>query len=301
VVITLGSGCYTVNMYEQVIITQFQRPVGDPVTEPGLHWKAPFIQKANYFDKRWLEWDSDPTQVPTLDKKYIWVDIYARWRISDPLLFFKRVRDEEGAQTRLDDIVDGEARISIAKYKLIEIVRSSSREFKIPEGVAPEGVTPPEPIRFGREKIMNEILAKARGIARENGIELVDVRIKRIDYIPEVRQKVFDRMISERKKIAQNYRSEGKGESERIMGEMEKELRRIRSESYKRAQEITGEADAKAAAIYAEAYNRDPEFYAFVKTMETYRQTLDQNTWLILTTEGEFFKYLKQTGGPGGR
>lgn len=295
-IITLASGCYTVEMHQQVIITQFQRPIGDPITDPGLHWKIPYIQEANYFDKRWLEWDGDPNQIPTLDKKYIWVDTYARWRISDPLLFFQRVRNEEGAQSRLDDILDGETRIAIARYKLIEIVRSSNREFKVPEGMAElEGLlVQAEPVRHGRAKIMKEILAKARKEAVDYGIELVDIRIKRINYIPEVRKKVYERMISERKRIAEKYRSEGKGESENILGDMDKELKRIRSEATRKSQEIMGEADGKATGIYADAYNRDPEFYAFWKTMETMKQTMDKETWLILTTKSEFFKYLNE-------
>lgn len=295
-IVTLASGCYTVEMHQQVIITQFQRPIGDPITDPGLHWKIPYIQEANYFDKRWLEWDGDPNQIPTLDKKYIWVDTYARWRISDPLLFFQRVRNEEGAQSRLDDILDGETRIAIARYKLIEIVRSSNREFKVPEGMAElEGLlVQAEPVRHGRAKIMKEILAKARKEAVDYGIELVDIRIKRINYIPAVRKKVYERMISERKRIAEKYRSEGKGESENILGDMDKELKRIRSEATRKSQEIMGEADGKATGIYADAYNRDPEFYAFWKTMETMKQTMDKETWLILTTKSEFFKYLNE-------
>jgi len=294
VIATLSSGFYTVMMHQQVIITQLQRPVGDAITEPGLHWKTPFIQEANYFEKRWLAWDGDPNQIPTLDKKYIWVDLYARWRISDPLLFFQRVRNEEGAQSRLDDILDGETRIGVSKYNLIEIIRSSSREFEVPTDFLEfQDLTRSVSIKHGRAKIMDEILVKARESAKEYGIELVDVRIKRINYIPEVRQKVYERMISERKRIAMRYRSEGRGESAKILGDMDKELKRIRSEAYKTSQEIKGKADAEAIKIYAQAYNKDPEFYSFWKTMETYRQTVDKDTWLILTTEGEFFKYLR--------
>ncbi|OGP56545.1 MAG: HflC protein [Deltaproteobacteria bacterium RBG_13_61_14] len=294
VIATLSSGFYTVMMHQQVIITQFQRPVGDAITEPGLHWKTPFIQEANYFEKRWLAWDGDPNQIPTLDKKYIWVDLYARWRISDPLLFFQRVRNEEGAQSRLDDILDGETRIGVSKYNLIEIIRSSSREFEVPTDFLEfQDLTRSVSIKHGRAKIMDEILVKARESAKEYGIELVDVRIKRINYIPEVREKVYERMISERKRIAMRYRSEGRGESAKILGDMDKELKRIRSEAYRTSQEIKGKADAEAIKIYAQAYNKDPEFYSFWKTMETYRQTVDKDTWLILTTEGEFFKYLK--------
>ena len=294
IIITLASGFYTVAMHQQVIITQFQRPVGDAITEAGLHWKVPFIQKANYFDKRWLEWDGDQNQIPTLDKKYIWVDSYARWRITDPLLFFQRVKNEEGAQSRLDDILDGETRVAISRYPLIEIVRSSNREFHIPEGMAEldDFLVSAQPIEHGRSKIMGEILESARGEAAEYGIELVDLRIKRINYIPSVRKKVYERMISERKRIAEKYRSEGRGEAEKILGDMEKELKSIRSEAEKRSQQIIGEADAEAIAIFARAYGKDPEFYAFWMTMEKFRQTVDENTWLILTTKGEFWKYL---------
>jgi len=235
-------------------------------------------------------------QIPILDKKYIWVDTYARWRIADPLLFFQRVRNEEGAQSRLDDILDGEMRIAIARYTLIEIVRSANREFRVPEGMAEieELLVETAPIEHGRAKIMEEILKKSQKEATDYGIELVDIRIKRINYIPEVRIKVYERMISERKRIADKYRSEGKGESEKILGDMQKELKRIQSEAFRTAKEIMGEADAKATKIYADAYNKDPEFYAFWRTMETFKETMDKDTWLILTTEGEFFKYLKE-------
>jgi len=296
VITTLVSGFYAVEMHHQVIITQFQRPVGEAIKAPGLHWKLPYIQTANYFDKRWLEWDGDPNQVPTLDKKYIWIDTYARWRISDPLLFFQRVRNEEGAQSRLDDILDGETRIAIARYSLIEIVRNANREFHVPEGMKEieELLVEIAPIKHGRAKIMEEILGKARKEAVEYGIELVDIRIKRINYIPEVREKVYERMISERKRIADKYRSEGKGESEKILGDMDKELKRIHSEAFRTTKEIMGTADAEATKIYADAYNKDPDFYAFWRTMETFKDTIDKDTWLILTTEGEFFKYLKE-------
>jgi len=297
-IITLASGCYTVAMHQQVIITQFERPVGGPITEPGLHWKIPFIQKANYFDKRWLEWDGDQNQIPTLDKKYIWVDTYARWRIAHPLLFFQRVRNEKGAQSRLDDILDGETRIAISKYKLIEIVRSSNREFHVPEEMTDleDLLVEAMPIEHGRDKIMLGILENSRREAEEYGIELVDIRIKRINYIPSVRKKVYERMVSERNRIAEKYRSEGKGESEKILGGMEKDLKQIRSEAERRSQEIIGDADAKVVGIFAKAYGKDPEFYAFWKTMEKLQETVDKDTWLILTTEGEFWKYLNRAG-----
>ncbi|MFO8057076.1 MAG: protease modulator HflC [bacterium] len=293
---TLLSGLYIVPMHEQVIVTQFGKPIGDAITEPGLKWKVPFIQKANHFDKRWLEWDGERNQVPTMDKKYIWIDTYARWRIADPLQFFKRVRNEAGAQSRLDDILDGETRIAIANYELIEVVRSTNRKFEIPEDMTKleEIVVDAPPIEHGRLEIMKGILKNAREQAKEYGIELVDLRIKRLNYISSVREKVYERMISERKRIAEKYRSEGHSESERILGGMEKELNRIDSEAVRDSQKIRGKADAKATKIYAEAYNRSPEFYAFWKTMDTYEKTMDKSSWLVLTTDGEFYKYMKK-------
>ncbi len=293
VFVTVLSGMYTVPMDQQVIITQFQAPVGKAIKEPGLHWKIPYIQKANYFDKRWLEWDGDPNQIPTRDKKYIYIDTYARWRIADPLLFFQRVRNEQGAQSRLDDVLDGETRIAIAKYELIEIVRSSNREFAVPEEMSDfEDLVTAKPIKHGRAKIMKEILEKAQVTVGEYGIEVVDIRVKRINYVEKVREKVYERMISERKRIAEKYRSEGKGESEKILGDMEKELKRIRSEAERTAAEKIGAADGEATRIYAEAYSVDPEFYAFIKTMETYKNTVDKDSWLVFTTKGEFYKYM---------
>jgi membrane protease subunit HflC len=292
---TLLSGFYIVPMHEQVIVTQFGKPIGDAIKEPGLKWKIPFIQKANYFDKRWLEWDGERTQVPTMDKKYIWIDTYARWRIADPLQFFKRVRNEEGAQSRLDDILEGETRIAIANYELIEVVRTTNRKFEIPEDMTKleEIVKDAPPIEHGRGEIMKGILENAREQAKEYGIELVDLRIKRVNYISSVREKVYERMISERKRIAEKYRSEGHSDAEKILGGMEKELKRIDSEAVRDSQKIRGEADADATKIYAEAYNKSAEFYAFLKTMETYEKTIDKSSWLVLTTDGEFYKYMK--------
>ncbi|MFB0565557.1 MAG: protease modulator HflC [Candidatus Aminicenantaceae bacterium] len=296
VFIVISSTLYIVSETNQVIITQFGEPIGDAITAPGIHVKAPFIQKANYFEKRWLEWDGDANQIPTKDKKFIWVDTYARWRISNPLVFFQRVRDERGAHSRLDDIIDGATRIAIAKYDLIEIVRSSNREFEITEEIAildiAEAITK---INTGREKIAQIILESASQITPEIGVELKDVRLKRVNYVEEVQRKVFDRMIAERQRIAAKYRSEGDGKSAEIRGEKEKELKRIQSEAYRKAQEIKGKADAEATKIYAGAYNRDPEFYQFMKTLETYRASLDKETWLLLSTESEFLKYLRSS------
>jgi len=296
VLVLLIDSIFVVSEMNQVIITQFGEPKGDTIKNPGLHIKLPFIQKTNYFEKRWLEWDGDANQIPTKDKKYIWVDTYARWRISDPLVFFQRVRDERGAQSRLDDIIDGETRNAVANYDLIEIVRSSNREFEITEVmVTLDDEQPVQEIFTGREKIAGIILEKSSAITSEFGVELKDVRIKRVNYVNEVQAKVFDRMIAERQRIAAKYRSEGDGKSAEILGQKERELKKIQSEAYRTAQEIKGKADGEATRIYAEAYNLDQEFYQFMRTLETYRTTLDSQTWLLLSTDNEFLKYLKST------
>jgi membrane protease subunit HflC len=297
VLLAVSGLVYIVTETNQVIITQFGRPIGQMVTQPGIHLKLPLIQKANYFEKRWLEWDGDSNQIPTKDKKYIWVDTYARWRISDPLVFFQRVRDERGAQSRLDDILDGETRNAVANHDLIEIVRSSNRPFEKSEETS---IIQTEEelghVTVGREKISRIILEKSAAITPEFGIELRDIQIKRVSYVEEVQQKVFDRMIAERQRIAAQYRSEADGKSAEIRGQKERELKRIQSGAYKEAQEIKGKADAEATRIYAQAYNADPEFYQLWKTLETYRTTLDANTWLFLSTDSEFLKYLKNIG-----
>jgi membrane protease subunit HflC len=297
VLIVLASAIYVVSETNQVIITQFGEPIGDAITTPGLHIKTPFIQKSNYFEKRWLEWDGDANQIVTKDKKYIWVDTYARWRISDPLVFFQRVRDERGAQSRLDDIIDGETRNAIANYDLFEIVRSTNREFEVSAEAAEilDTGSAIQDVEMGREKITQIILETASKITPEFGIELRDVRIKRVNYVEEVQRKVFDRMIAERQRIAAKYRSEGDGKSAEIRGQKERELKRIQSGAYKTAQEIQGKADAEAVKIYADAYNLDPEFYQFMKTLETYRTIMDKETWLFLSTDSEFLKYLDST------
>jgi membrane protease subunit HflC len=295
--IVLFNAFYIVKETNQVIITQFGEPIGDAITKPGLHIKAPFIQKANFFEKRWLEWDGDANEIPTKDKKYIWVDTYARWRISDPLVFFQRVRDERGAQSRIDDIIDGETRNAVANFDLIEIVRSTNREFEMTEEAEILDLASAlVEIKTGRERIAQIILEKSSETSPEIGVELKDVKIKRINYVDEVERKQFDRMISERQRIATKYRSEGDGQSAEIRGQKEKELLGIQSEAYKTAQEIKGKADAEATAIYADAYNRDPEFYQFMKTLEVYRTVMDKETWLLLSTDAEFLKYLKSTG-----
>ena len=286
---------YIVSETNQVIVTQFGEPMGGAVTKPGVHLKKPFVQRTNYFEKRWLEWEGDANQIPTKDKKYIWVETYCRWRISDPLRFFQRVQDERGAHSRLDDIVDGEARNAIANYDLIEIVRSSNREFERSGELALLDTTSAK-IEFGRDKIAKIILEKADKITPEFGVEIKDVQIKRVNYVDEVQKKVFERMIAERQRIASKFRSEGDGKSAEIRGQKEKELKRIQSEAYRKAQEIMGKADAEATRIYALAYNLDPELYQFLKTMEAYRTSLAKDTWLVLSTDSEFLKYLKNSG-----
>lgn len=298
-IILLWSSLYVVREYEQVIITQFGKPIGDPVSTPGLKFKTPIIQKAHRFEKRFLEWDGDPNQLPTKDKRFIWVDMYARWRITDPLLFFQRLRDERGAQTRLDDILDGETRNAIANHNLLEVIRNSNRTPQQSELEARDE-TRLEGIRVGRDKIRDEILGKAKPRTEDLGIEILDVQFKRINYVEDVRQKVYERMIAERKRIADRFRSEGEGEASRIRGEKERELKRIQSGAYREAREIIGKADAGATEIYAAAYDRSADarnFYEFLKTMEIYQATLDSKTSLILSTDGEFYKFIDSTEG----
>jgi len=298
VALLLIASVYTVSETEQVILTQFGRPLGGVLKEPGLHVKVPFIQTVHRFDKRWLEYDGDPNEIPTKDKKYIWVDTYARWRIADPLRFYQAVHDERGGQSRLDDIVDGETRNAVASFDLIEVVRSSNRPFQLTEELA--GIGSAEamaPVSVGRSKIAQIILEKAARITPEFGIELVDVRFKRINYVETVQQKVFERMVSERKRIAERSRSEGQGRAAEIRGQKERDMLSASSAGYKSAQEIKGTADAKATTIYASAYGRDPDLYQFLKSMETLNASLDEKAWLILSTDSELLKYLKSAGG----
>jgi membrane protease subunit HflC len=291
----LSSTLYTVLETEQVVITQFGKPVGKPITTPGLKVKVPFVQKVHAFEKRFLEWAGDPNQIPTKDKRFIWVDCYARWRITDPLKFFQRLHDERGAQSRLDDILDGETRNTIAKHELIDLVRSTNRPFVVAEDVAelsaPEAA---ERVEFGRDTLTEEVLANARRRTGDLGIEILDFRIKRINYVDEVRQEVYARMISERKRIAERYRSEGAGEAARIAGEKDRQLRIIESEAYRDAQEVRGKAEAEASDIYARAYNRDPDFYRFLRSMRTLTESFDPETVLILSTDNELLRYLNE-------
>ena len=293
--LVLGNAFYIVNETDQVIKTQFGKPVGDPVTTPGINFKLPFIQKVTRFEKRFLEWDGDPNQLPTKDKRFIRVDTYARWQIIDPLQFFIRLKNEPRALTQLNDILDGETRNTIARHDLIEVVRDSDREFTVFEELGAEdtGATVPD-INAGRSALEREVLEASAGRVEDLGIRILDFRFKRINYVEEVRREVYARMISERQRIAERFRSEGDGEAARINGEKDRELKRIESEAYKQAEEIRGKADAEAADIYAKAYNRDAEFYRFLKTMETYERTLDEETLLLLGTDGEFLRYLEK-------
>ncbi len=297
VLVLVSSSVYTVSETDQVILTQFGRPVGGVITVPGLHLKLPLIQTVHRFDKRWLEYDGDANEIPTRDKKYIWVDTYARWRIVDTLRFFQAVRDERGGQSRLDDIVDGETRNAIASYDLIEIVRSSDREFATTEEL--EGIGAGEAmaeITTGREKIAQQILERAAAITPDFGVELVDVRFKRINYTESVQQSVFQRMIAERKRIAERSRSEGQGRAAEIRGQKERDVLAATSVGYRDAQELKGKADARATAIYARAYNRDPSFYEFMRSMETLRSSLDEGATVVLSTDSALLKYLKTPG-----
>lgn len=290
-------GVYVVDETKQVVITRFGKPIGDPITEPGIHFKLPMVHQANFFEKRFLEWDGDRNQVPTKDKRFIWVDTYARWKIADALLFYQRLTDESRAQSRLDDIIDGATRDAVASHDLVELVRTSNREIQVDPDLAEDLGSELSRISKGRSMIVQEILESAATTAASLGIDVIDMRFKRIDYNDDVRQNVYERMIAERTRIAQRFRSEGQGESARIRGEKERDLKQISSEAYRQAQEMIGKADAEAAAIYAEAYNRDPDFYQFLKTMETYPQVLDNESWLILSTDGELLRFLNDARG----
>jgi membrane protease subunit HflC len=292
---------YTVDETEQVVVTRFDK-VQRTETDPGLKFKLPIIEKALVFPKNLQEWDGDPGQIPTRDKTYIWVNTFARWKIVDPVVFFKTVGYVQRAQQRLDEIIDPTVRNFITSNRLIEAVRNSNRELDTFEDFGEDQSTQPQeekkPVRFsqvfvGRDKIDNGILNQAKPKLEKFGIELVDVKIKRVNYVEEVRKSVYDRMIAERKQIAQKFRSEGKGEAQKILGEKERELKRIESGAYRRAQEVKGKADAESTRLYAEAFGKDPEFYSFVKTLEVYNEALSNNSSIILSTESEIFKYLK--------
>ncbi|NQV17524.1 MAG: protease modulator HflC [Armatimonadetes bacterium] len=294
-IIIIASALYIVGERQQVIITQFGDPIGGAITNAGLHLKIPFIQKVHYFEKRILEWDGDPKQIPSSDKRYIWIDTFSRWKIVDPLQFYQTTRNETFAHSRLDDIISGTTRDIISSNSLIELVRNSNRKMTFSEEfeIALIQDIIEEPIDIGRSKIADKIFEISSPLVAEYGIQLIDVKIKRINYVQEVRAKVYERMISERNKIAAKYRSEGQGNSAEILGKMQRELDQIQSEAYKTAQEIKGKADANAIKIYANAYNRDPGFYEFLKTLETYESTIDKKNTLIMTTDSDYFKYFK--------
>lgn len=302
ILLVISGTFYALEEGQQAIIVQFGRPVGDPITEAGLHFKLPFIQELRLFEKRLLIWDGDPNQIPTAGREFIWVDTTARWRIADPRKFLESVATEQAAQSRLDDIIDSVVRDRVSANPLVELVRSSSWE--TPEGEvlkeAPKELVEKlkKEITLGREKITRDILIEARKITPQYGIEVVDVRIKRLNYVESVREKVYARMISERKRIAARFRSEGEGRSAEILGNMEKELRQIRSAAYRTVQEIRGKADALATSIYGKAYGKDPEFYAFSETLDAFKAGQNQNSVLVLTTDSDYYRYLKKATPP---
>jgi len=294
--IIVYDSAFTVSETEQVVITQFGRIVGDAIKEPGLKFKLPFIQKAHFFNKNILEWDGEPGQIPTLDKTFIWVDAFARWRINDPIKFFQTVNNRLNAISRLNDIIDPAVRNFITSHKLIDAVRKSNRELDTAEVGLEDLEKKPQShytITIGREKITQGILEQAQPKVDQFGIELVDVKIKGINYVEEVRKSVYDRMIAERKQIAEKFRSEGKGEAQKVLGQKDKELQQITSQAYRIAQELKGKADAEATQIYAAAYGLDPEFYSFLQTLEVYNESLDKSSSVVLSTDSELMKYFK--------
>lgn len=307
VFILITNSFYKLNESEQAIITQFGRPIGGAVKDAGLHFKIPMIQVLHRFEKRILNWDSSADQIPTADKKYIWLDTTARWRIVDPLRFYTSVTNIRGAQTRLDDIIDSAARDIVSSFVLVEVVRNSNRILEqrkeIPKGDGISGGEEEEieavieHVEMGREKLTKMILERASELVPQYGIELLDVHVKRLNYIEDVRKKVYERMISERQRIASKYRSEGEGKKAEIVGMKDKELNRIYSEAYRKSETLRGEADAKATKIYAKAYNQDAEFYSFLKTLDVYKNTMGENNRVILTTDTELYKYLRRIDG----
>lgn len=293
--IIIFNALYIIDEKEQVIITQFGDPIGGAITKAGLHAKIPFIHKVHFFEKRILEWDGDPKQIPTSDKRYIWLDTFSRWKIVNPLKFYETTRYESQAHSRLDDIISGITRDVISSNKLLEIVRNSNRDMVFTQEYEESSFADvaQETIKNGRRVIADSILTIAKPQIAEYGIELIDVRLKRLNYNQEVQLKVFDRMISEREKIAAKYRSEGEGKSSEILGKMKKELDEIQSAAYEKAQKIKGKADAEAIQIYANAYSRDSDFYEFLKTLETYENTIDKKNTLIMSTDSEYYKFMK--------
>lgn len=291
--VTLFSATYVVDETEQVVVTQFGDPVGEPVLESGLKFKLPFVQRAHKFDQRFLEWNGDSNEITTKDKRFIEVDTYARWQIVDPLRFYERLNNERRAQSRLDDIIDGETRDSVANHDLLELVRATNRDPTVDPDIQEGDRTGLADISVGRPTIMRKIEESIAERTEDLGIEVIDMRFKRLNYNDQVRKKVFNRMIAERERIAKRYRSEGKGEASDIQGKKEKELDEILSTAERKAEETRGRADAKVTEIYANAYTKDPEFYEYMRTLEEYPNVLDDQSWLMLSTDSEFFKYLE--------
>lgn len=294
--IVAANSIFVLSETEQAIVTEFGKPVGEPRTEPGINFKTPFLHKVQRFDKRYLEWDGSKNQVPTKDKKFIFVDTYARWEITDPLQFFIRLSDERSAQSRLDDILDGETRNAIASHDLIDLVRSSNREPEITEDFMEELEVLQE-ITVGRDEIEKIVLLKANERTTDLGVRILDFRFKHMNYVDEVRDRVYDRMISERNRIADQFRSEGQGEARVIEGNKERDLAKIQSEAFKTAEEIKGRADAEATRVYAAAYNKNRQtidLYKFLRTMESFEKSFDENSSLIISTDSEFYRYLRK-------
>jgi modulator of FtsH protease HflC len=302
-VLLLTGAFYVLEEGQQAVVLQFGRPVGAAVTEAGLHFKVPFIQEVRRFEKRLLIWDGDPNQIPTAGREFIWVDSTARWRIVDPLKFLESVATEAGAQSRLDDIIDSVLRDLVSANTLVELVRSSSWETPQPEALEEASKEVVEELKkeinLGREGLTRAVLTVVRKIAPQYGIEVIDVRIKRLNYVESVREKVYARMISERKQLAARFRSEGEGRSAEILGNMDKELREIRSTAYKVVQEVRGKGDATATKIYGDAYGRDQEFYAFSRTLENLKAGKNANSVLVLTTDSDYYRYLKNANPSG--
>lgn len=303
--LSVAGAFYIVGEGQQAIVLQFGRPIGKPVTEAGLHFKVPFIQEVRRFEKRLLIWDGEPNQIPTAGREFIWVDSTARWRIVDPLRFLESVATEAGATSRLDDIIDSVVRDMVSSNNLVEVVRSSGWQTpkdEVLEEASKEVVEElKKEIHLGREGLTRAVLAVVRKIAPQYGIEVVDVRIKRLNYVESVREKVYARMISERKRIAARFRSEGEGRSAEILGNMDRELREIRSDAYRTVQEIRGKADANATKIYGDAYGRDAEFYAFSRTLENLKEGKNANSVLVLTTDSDYYRYLKDANPSSSR
>jgi modulator of FtsH protease HflC len=309
IVIVAGNTMYIVTEGQQALVTQFGKPIGEPVTEAGLHFKKPFVQDIRYIDKRILSWDGYPNQIPTRDKKFISVDTTARWQIVDALKFVQTVRNENGARSRLDTILDSTTRDVISNNNLVEAVRNTNsiieqvearkaeieRMMEQGEVLVDDEITGEiEPITIGRERLSRLIVEAADSELTQFGIRLVDVQLRRIAYESSVEAKVYDRMISERQRVAQKIRSIGQGERAKIEGRMTRDLRAIESDAYRRAQQIRGEAEARSTAIYAQALNKDPAFFEFMRSMEAYDRTFKAGDRFILSTDSEFLHYLRK-------